>query len=65
MFGTVSLEIERNHVENVGSFLPTEDQVTAFAMTHRFLGAGGRDGSMEAAEHLRCRRPVWPPWPPR
>jgi hypothetical protein len=30
------LEMERNHVENVGSFLPTEDQVTAFAMTIDF-----------------------------
>lgn len=30
------LEMEGNHVENVGSFLPTEDQVTAFAMTIDF-----------------------------
>jgi hypothetical protein len=26
------LEMERNHVENVGPSLPTEDQVAAFAM---------------------------------
>ncbi len=31
-----SLEMERNHVENVGSFLTTEDQVAAFAMTIDF-----------------------------
>lgn len=30
------LEMERNHVENVGSFLPTEDQVKAFATTIDF-----------------------------
>ncbi len=30
------LEMEGNHVENVGSFLPTEDQVAAFAMTIDF-----------------------------
>jgi hypothetical protein len=30
------LEMEANHVESVGSFLPTEDQVAAFAMTIDF-----------------------------
>lgn len=30
------LEMENNRVENVGSFLPTEDQVTAFAVTIDF-----------------------------
>ncbi len=30
------LEMERNHVQSVGSFLPTEDQVAAFAMTIDF-----------------------------
>jgi len=30
------LEMEGNRVENVGSFLPTEDQVAAFAMTIDF-----------------------------
>jgi hypothetical protein len=30
------LEMERNHVENVGPFLPTEDQVAAFATTIDF-----------------------------
>lgn len=29
-------EMEGNHVENVGSFLPTEDQVAAFATTIDF-----------------------------
>ncbi|MGD9621568.1 MAG: DUF2694 domain-containing protein [Mycolicibacterium sp.] len=30
------LEMEGNHVDNVGSFLPTEDQVAAFATTIDF-----------------------------
>jgi hypothetical protein len=30
------LEMEANHVDNVGSFLPTEDQVAAFEMTIDF-----------------------------
>lgn len=30
------LEMESNHVQSVGSFLPTEDQVAAFAMTIDF-----------------------------
>lgn len=30
------LEMEGNHVENIGAFLPTEDQVAAFAATINF-----------------------------
>ncbi len=30
------LEMERNRVDNVGAFLPTEDQVSAFAATIDF-----------------------------